>query len=99
MDGVKRRAWRDKIAEHRTVERHTREVRDVPPDVLERIEALEAFARAAADKVNKIEADYHAARQEIEALSARLNAILAAPDKYNLAPMAHYHDTKGVQAA
>jgi len=98
MDSVGR-SWRDRIAEHRTVERHTREVKDVPPEILARIEALEEFARAAAEKVNKIEADYHAARQDVAALVAKLDAILKAPHEFNLAPMAHYHDTKGVKAA
>lgn len=54
MAGVGR-DWRDRVAEHRTVERHTREVRDVPPEILNRLEALEAFAQAAADKLNRID--------------------------------------------
>lgn len=97
MDGLKRRAWRDKISEHKLVERHTRE--SVPPEVMRRIEALEEFAKAAAELVNRCNADILAAREEIAALTARLNSILSKPDDFGLAPMAHYHDTKGVQAA
>lgn len=87
------------------LERETREVVNageviyVPETIVQRLITLEEFARAAAEKVNKIEADYHAARQDVAALVAKLDAILKAPHEFNLAPMAHYHDTKGVKAA
>lgn len=71
----------------------------LPSDVEERLIALEDFARTASELVNRCNADILAAREEIAALNARLNAILSKPDQHGLAPMAHYHDTKGVQAA
>lgn len=67
-------------------------VQPIPFDLVARIEAVEAFALAAAEKVNKIEADYHAARQELDALNAKLAAILADPLAYNLSPANHFHD-------
>lgn len=82
---------------------HTREVKhtreEVPKSLIERIEALEEFAQTAAKTVNRVQADYHAARQEIDALNARLNAILKSPRDHGLASNTHDHEIRGVQAA
>lgn len=43
---------------------HTREVRDVPPEIMARLEALEGFAQTVADKINRLELLIYELQQE-----------------------------------
>lgn len=93
--------WRSQVAERHEIirEHHTREVKDVPPEIIARLEALEQFAATAADTINRLNADILACREEMAAVTVRLNALISDPKSHGLSPMAHYHDVAGRHVA
>jgi hypothetical protein len=98
MDGIDKRFldWRGADRSEIIREHYTEAI---PPDLVARIEALERFATEVADQINRGNADILALRQELAEMNAKLASILSEPVKYGLAPMAHFHDARGIQAA
>lgn len=91
VEALRQRAFRE--VHHQ----HTREVSSEPPEILARLEALEAFARQASESVNRANADAVEARRELAEVRGQLEAIRASLKDF--APMRHYHDYQAGRVA
>ena len=97
MDGVDRKFLDWRASEHREIVRESHHTKELPPEIVARIEALETFATQTSDLVNQANADILEARKDLMTLQARLNAAEQA--LASKASLNHFHDYQAERVA